>query len=126
MMTERPPRLSYVFTNIRGEKDTVFECPCCRLPTIAEPGGFEICGICNWEDDDGFGFGPNNCSLEDAQANFKAHKHMYPLGHAMTAKQRRDEFLDTCIALLNDFKQQQDPKSRGILFAAFVVESEWL
>jgi hypothetical protein len=30
-----------------------FHCPCCRYPTLSEqpPGTFEICGICDWEDD---------------------------------------------------------------------------
>ena len=28
-----------------------FTCPSCGYPTIAERGGYEICDVCNWEDD---------------------------------------------------------------------------
>ncbi len=37
------------------EKETnLFTCPCCGYKTLKEepPGTFEICRICNWEDDD--------------------------------------------------------------------------
>ena len=51
---------------------------------------------------------------------------MYELDHSWSRKPRRDEFLGTCIALLNDFKKQKDPEKRGVLFEAFIVESEWL
>jgi hypothetical protein len=126
MNKERPPRLAYKFVSIGGEETTVFTCPCCGLPTIAEPGGYEICVICHWEDDDGVGFGPNSCTLEEAQKNFRSQKHMDPEPHDLSTKPRRGEFLDTCISLLIDFKRQEDAKKRGILFAAFLVESEWL
>ncbi|QEM81961.1 CPCC family cysteine-rich protein [Halomonas binhaiensis] len=29
----------------------LFECPCCRSFTISELGEYEICSVCNWEDD---------------------------------------------------------------------------
>lgn len=51
---------------------------------------------------------------------------MYDRNHPWSHKPRRDEFLSTCIGLLNDFKKQEDLDKRGILFAAFLVESEWL
>ncbi|NUO48982.1 MAG: hypothetical protein HOV80_09015 [Polyangiaceae bacterium] len=28
-----------------------FECPCCRKRTLSERGHYEICEVCNWEDD---------------------------------------------------------------------------
>jgi hypothetical protein len=28
-----------------------FRCPCCGFPTLTESAAFEICGLCNWEDD---------------------------------------------------------------------------
>lgn len=28
-----------------------FQCPCCGHQTIGELGGYEICDVCNWEDD---------------------------------------------------------------------------
>ncbi len=30
----------------------LFTCPGCAFPTLSERGGYEICIICNWEDDD--------------------------------------------------------------------------
>jgi len=56
-----------------------FPCPCCGYLTLAEPGGFEICPVCFWEDD-GQGDadagevrgGPNgSLSLTQARANFR-------------------------------------------------------
>lgn len=29
----------------------LFPCPCCGLCTISEPGTYEICNVCGWEDD---------------------------------------------------------------------------
>lgn len=29
----------------------LFPCPCCHAPVVSEPGGFEICPACGWEDD---------------------------------------------------------------------------
>jgi hypothetical protein len=26
-------------------------CPCCGYPTLSEPVAYEICELCNWEDD---------------------------------------------------------------------------
>lgn len=58
-----------------------FNCPCCGYQTLSEIGGYEICKICNWEDD---GFddehevsGPNGCTLIEARLNFKDHLDMY-------------------------------------------------
>ncbi len=54
-------------------------CPCCGYPTLEERGSYEICLICNWEDDDQddddadqiLG-GPNgNISLETARRDFE-------------------------------------------------------
>jgi hypothetical protein len=30
--------------------DNYFLCPCCHFPTLNERGGFDICFLCNWED----------------------------------------------------------------------------
>jgi hypothetical protein len=56
-----------------------FPCPCCGYLTLSEPppGTFEICPVCNWEDDDvqfdniDFKGGANEESLREAQKNFK-------------------------------------------------------
>jgi anaerobic ribonucleoside-triphosphate reductase len=29
----------------------LFKCPCCGSLTLSEMGGYEICPVCNWEDD---------------------------------------------------------------------------
>ena len=57
----------------------VYPCPCCRYLTILEPGGFEICPVCFWEDDgqgdhdaDVVRGGPNALlSLTDARKSFE-------------------------------------------------------
>lgn len=55
-----------------------FTCPCCGYPTLNERGGYDICELCNWEDDgqddpnadEVFG-GPNkDYSLTQARHNF--------------------------------------------------------
>jgi hypothetical protein len=55
-------------------------CPCCHSVTLTERGAFEICPVCNWEDDgqgdnDAYEVreGPNGwLSLTDARRNFLA------------------------------------------------------
>lgn len=55
-------------------------CPCCEFKTLDQPGAFEICAVCQWEDD-GQGDrdlvvvrgGPNgDLSLQQARLNFAA------------------------------------------------------
>jgi hypothetical protein len=60
-------------------------CPCCGYPTLSEAAAYEICELCNWEDDgqgdeeaDEVWGGPNSdYSLAEARANFKRHRVMY-------------------------------------------------
>lgn len=62
-----------------------YPCPCCGYPTLEERGGYEICQLCNWEDDgqhdphaDEVWGGPNsNYSLAEARNNFQAYFTMY-------------------------------------------------
>lgn len=62
-----------------------YACPCCGFLTLTERGGYEICGICDWEDDgqddpraDEVWGGPNgDYSLAEARSNFKACLTMY-------------------------------------------------
>lgn len=49
------------------------KCPCCSSDSIDEPGNYELCGVCGWEDDpsqeahpDMTG-GSNDMSLEQAR-----------------------------------------------------------
>ncbi len=56
-----------------------YPCPCCGYLTRSEElsGTFEICPVCNWEDDDvqfndpTFKGGANEMSLLEARENFK-------------------------------------------------------
>jgi len=42
-----------IFDSYLKEKGIeLFTCPGCSYPTLLERGGYEICQICNWEDDD--------------------------------------------------------------------------
>ena len=58
---------------------TQYTCPCCGYPTLDERGGYEICPLCNWEDEgqddphaDEVWGGPNGrYSLTEARENFK-------------------------------------------------------
>jgi len=59
--------------------DKGYPCACCGFLTISdpEPGTFEICPVCNWEDDDvqyeniNFSGGANKECLSQARFNFK-------------------------------------------------------
>jgi hypothetical protein len=60
-------------------------CPCCGYPTLEERAAYEICCLCNWEDDgqddpraDEVWGGPNGSySLAAARQNFRHHWVMY-------------------------------------------------
>ena len=63
-------------------------CPCCGYPTLSESAAYEICELCNWEDD-GQGQaaagevwgGPNSdYSLSEARDNFERYRVMYAPG----------------------------------------------
>jgi hypothetical protein len=61
------------------------DCPCCGYPTLHERGGYEICSLCDWEDDgqddpcaDEVWGGPNGeYSLTVARENFRSHLTKY-------------------------------------------------
>ena len=62
-----------------------FRCPCCGYPTLDEKSCYEICRVCNWEDDgqddtsaDEVLGGPNgDYSLTEARNNFRLYTIMY-------------------------------------------------
>ena len=62
-----------------------FRCPCCGYPTLAESASYEICELCNWEDDGQSDSdanvvrgGPNaDYSLAEARQNFAKYRVMY-------------------------------------------------
>jgi hypothetical protein len=59
-----------------------YQCDCCGFKTLLNPGHYEICAVCRWEDDrvdtararerPGAPSGPNHISLTEARANFEA------------------------------------------------------
>lgn len=75
---------------IEPEKDNFcYTCPCCGYPTLTERGGYDICCLCNWEDDgqddpraDEVWGGPNGrYSLTEARVNFGRYLVMYSQGN---------------------------------------------
>lgn len=63
------------------------DCPCCGYRTLTERHRWEICDLCDWEDECSEPFDPDKPSganhgftLREAQANFVDHLNMYPLG----------------------------------------------
>ena len=64
---------------MKATKMKKYKCPCCKNDTLTEksPGTFEICPICDWEDDDVQFFDPeyeggaNGISLKAAIKQLK-------------------------------------------------------
>lgn len=60
------------------QKEELYTCPCCGYKTLKDgnPGSFEICSICYWENDNVqfdepfYEGGANRVSLYEAQRNF--------------------------------------------------------
>jgi hypothetical protein len=58
---------------------SLYPCPCCGRRTLPERGGYDICGVCGWEDDGQDDYdadlargGPNgNLSLTQARQAFR-------------------------------------------------------
>jgi hypothetical protein len=73
------------YTSENGEKVKLWECPCCGYPTLTQLDHYEICYLCDWEDDgqedddaDRVRGGPNSdYSLTEARENFKKYLNMY-------------------------------------------------
>lgn len=65
--------------NKKSKKRILYSCPCCGESTLPErpPGTFEICSICNWEDDlvqfndIDYRGGANKISLREARAAYR-------------------------------------------------------
>ncbi len=77
-------------------------CPCCGYPTLEEKGGYEICVICNWEDEDQdgesadeiWGGANGSTSLTEARYNFNNSLRRYE------AKNGKKKILDPKAVLL--------------------------
>ena len=61
----------------RSARDGFFACPCCNEFTMSEAGGYEICEVCDWEDDPvqettpNLAGGANKVSLDQARMNYR-------------------------------------------------------
>jgi hypothetical protein len=68
-----------------GQEGVRYKCPCCGYPTLDERRGYEVCYLCDWEDDgqddpyaEEVWGGPNHLySLAEARSNFKRYLTMY-------------------------------------------------
>jgi rubredoxin len=75
------------------------KCPCCGYLTLSEepPGTFEICPVCNWEDDSvqfadpTFEGGANQVSLERARDNFASYGASSPDALKLVRKPHSEE-----------------------------------
>jgi hypothetical protein len=78
-----------------------YQCPCCGYFTFEEPGGYELCPVCFWEDDwcqienppdDG---GPNAVNLMQGRINFQEFGAMESRFMKMVRPPLLDELPDT-------------------------------
>lgn len=68
-------------------------CLCCDYPTVSEPPSYEICQICNWEDDDCDPSGANgDYSLREARENFRRYLTMYRPHHEIAERFQKPGF----------------------------------
>lgn len=75
----------FFFKKKNPEIDKRVKCPCCGYPTLSARCEWEICILCDWEDDgqdnpheDAVWGGPNGWySLSEARRNFKKYLVMY-------------------------------------------------
>ncbi|WP_241569623.1 CPCC family cysteine-rich protein [Rosenbergiella collisarenosi] len=60
---------------MKHNKESLYQCPCCKKHTLATYRAYEICKLCNWEDDPlqsdnpDYAGGANITSLHEAQIN---------------------------------------------------------
>jgi hypothetical protein len=61
---------------VTGDPELLYTCPCCGRRTLDEPGGYDICSVCFWEDSGAIEpeqeSGPNRMTLGEAQQNYAA------------------------------------------------------
>ncbi len=116
-----------------------FTCPCCGYPTLSERGGYDICELCNWEDDgqddphaDETWGGPNGAySLSEARLNFKRHLIMYGPGkptkriggntNSPLENQAKRAIVEAFEAMMNE----SDPLARNVLWQR-VLDNEMI
>ena len=66
--------------NADKDNSDLMPCPCCGSKTFTARGEYEICGVCDWEDDPTqsadttYAGGANKISLNEAQKKWLAQK----------------------------------------------------
>ncbi|WP_080926020.1 MULTISPECIES: CPCC family cysteine-rich protein [Pseudomonas] len=68
---------------VYGDIETLEACPCCDYRTLSSRAHYEICGLCNWEDDgtieqDTYS-GPNHMTLREGKEKFRVQMDQLPL-----------------------------------------------
>jgi hypothetical protein len=69
---------------LNQNEDRLLPCPCCGEFTLSEKDFYEICPVCNWEDDPvqstdpTYAGGANTMSLIQARVNWMAQKSKAP------------------------------------------------
>lgn len=62
---------------IQSADNQLLPCPCCGSLTVGEPGSYEVCDVCGWEDDPvqfadpGYVGGANSESLKAARESWQ-------------------------------------------------------
>lgn len=82
---------------------TSYPCPCCGYKTLSAPpeGTYEICPVCNWEDDPvqlkdpDYKGGANTVSLREGQKNFQSFAASDPAARGKTRPPRPAEARDS-------------------------------
>lgn len=75
---------------IQGVVENLDVCPCCNFRTLLSRGNYEICRLCNWEDDgidapEAYS-GPNHMTLKEAQRLFETQSTKLPLNKWVKSK----------------------------------------
>jgi uncharacterized Zn finger protein (UPF0148 family) len=89
-------------------------CPVCGYPTLSERGGYDICALCNWEDelvdDVDTATGPNrDYTIREARENFRQHLTMYRAGDEprFTETRGTDHLKKVFMALIDAYRVER-------------------
>jgi hypothetical protein len=123
-LTRRPPEA--------GERCT---CPCCAYPTLPDRGHYEICSLCNWEDDNQddpdadqvWGRPNSDYSLSEARRNFAEHLIQYRVGDIRAFSRSQDpQRLALKRALTEVYRRMAQAASPAEHVAALAAEQSLL
>lgn len=68
--------------SVYGDKEELVFCRCCGYKTLKERGGYEICRVCDWEDDGSYNSqsysSVNQLFLPEARSNFSEFGSCHP------------------------------------------------